>query len=277
MMKIKTVLVPVVVFFVLAVSCKNENSTEPENVNDVRLFEHLDYGKIIVDKAGRALYFYTVDAGGESLCEDGCLDVWPVFYAENFKVDNGLNSTDFSVITRRDNSKQLAFKGWPLYYYFADIAEGIVTCDGVDDVWFVAKPDYTIMIANAQLVGADGNNYNSNYQLGDEIVQYFTDREGNTLYTFTNDMANKNNYTSSDFSNNSVWPIFEEDLANVPSILDKSLFSSTDVFGKIQITYKGWPLYYYGADGSRGDTKGVSVPTPGVWPVAVQTMTAAPN
>jgi hypothetical protein len=31
---------------------------------------------------------------------------------------------------------------------------------------------------------------------------------------------------------------------------------------------KGNPLYYFGEDTNRGENKGVSVPTPGVWPVA---------
>ena len=49
-MKIKTFLLPIVLFFTLTISCNEENSTEPQNENDVRLFEHQVYGKIIVDK-----------------------------------------------------------------------------------------------------------------------------------------------------------------------------------------------------------------------------------
>jgi predicted lipoprotein with Yx(FWY)xxD motif len=49
-----------------------------------------------------------------------------------------------------------------------------------------------------------------------------------------------------------------------------------DVFGRKQLTYKGWPLYYYGTDaGVMGSNKGVSVPVPGRWPVAVKDMAAA--
>lgn len=49
------------------------------------------------------------------------------------------------------------------------------------------------------------------------------------------------------------------------------------MFGKKQITYKGRPLYYFGRDANRSDNQGVSVPSPGVWPVAVKDITEAPN
>jgi len=55
------------------------------------------------------------------------------------------------------------------------------------------------------------------------------------------------------------------------------LFSTIDVFGKKQLTYNGWPVYRYGADSLiRGNTKGVSVGTPGLWPVMNQFSAAAP-
>ena len=41
------------------------------------------------------------------------------------------------------------------------------------------------------------------------------------------------------------------------------------------MTYKGWPLYYYGTDSLRGNTLGVSVPGPGIWPVAVKDLDSA--
>ncbi len=54
----------------------------------------------------------------------------------------------------------------------------------------------------------------------------------------------------------------------IPSILKASDFGTIDVHGKTQLTYKGWPLYYFGQDSQRGDNKGISVPAPGIWPIA---------
>ena len=82
-----------------------------------------------------------------------------------------------------------------------------------------------------------------------------------------NDTRNTNNFTAADFSNNGVWPIVEITLNKAPSILNEAGFGTIDVFGRTQLTYKGWPLYYFGQDTARGDNKGVSVPNPGVWPI----------
>ncbi len=77
-----------------------------------------------------------------------------------------------------------------------------------------------------------------------------------------------------DFSNDAVWPIYKEELRGVASTLDTSLFDMIDVFGRQQITYNGWPLYYFGGDSLRGNATGVSVPNPGIWPVAVKNLEA---
>jgi predicted lipoprotein with Yx(FWY)xxD motif len=143
-------------------------------------------------------------------------------------------------------------------------------------VWFVGR-NYSVMLANTQLVGHNGKSYKSDLTEGSGKTIYFTDGNGVTLYTFSHDKANKNNFTAADFSNNGIWPIYETDKAVVPSTLDKSLFGSIDVYGKKQLTYKGWPLYYFGQDAKvRGSNKGISYPVPGIWPVATQNMPAAP-
>ena len=53
---------------------------------------------------------------------------------------------------------------------------------------------------------------------------------------------------------------------------------SIEVFGRVQLTYNGWPLYYFGQDGqTRGFNKGISFPTPGVWPVPGPGFNQAPQ
>ena len=46
--------------------------------------------------------------------------------------------------------------------------------------------------------------------------------------------------------------------------------------GREQLTYKGWPVYYFGQDTGKGDNKGVSVPVPGKWPIINADTGAAP-
>jgi uncharacterized surface protein with fasciclin (FAS1) repeats/predicted lipoprotein with Yx(FWY)xxD motif len=238
---------------------------------DVKLVDANSLGTIVASNDSMTLYFFTKDVNDTSVCVDGCIANWPAFYTSGLFLPEGLDHDDFGSFKRPDGSMQSTYKGWPLYYFANDAQPGDVTGEGVNDVWFVAKPDYTIMLMDNQLVGNDGKNYTGDYTEGEEIVQYFTDDKGYTLYTWINDANNTNKFTNEDFSNNNIWPIYEESEVIVPSTLDSDMFGVIDVYGRNQMTYNGWPLYYFGTDDMmRGSTKGVSVPVPGVWPVAVE-------
>jgi len=240
-------------------------------------------GQYLVDKDGNTLYFFSNDTKGRNSCSGGCATVWPYFSAGPITQNSlgaGLNIADFDTVMV-GTLAQTRYKGWPLYYYAPGgtrEAPGIIGGEAVSN-WFVAKPDYSIMLANGQLIGGDGLNYLSTYVVGVGKTVYFTDAKGQTLYTFTPDSANINKYTKADFSNNASWPIYDTTLIVVPSALDKSLFSNTNVFGKHQLSYKGWPLYYFGGDAkTRGNTKGITVPAPGTkWPVAAKDINLAPH
>ncbi|MFD2788388.1 hypothetical protein KCTC52924_01389 [Arenibacter antarcticus] len=265
-------------YFIIAsffcVSCSNNNDADPipiepnPQVNSVKLATNGTFGSILTDSKGVSLYFFSLDTKDNSQCLDGCLNVWPVFYSEKITVDAGLELTDFKTIDRTDGSKQTTYKGWPLYYYSGDNAAGNTNGDAFNNVWYIAKPDYSLMYVQSQLLGHDGKNYLDDYTEGDGNSFYITDISGRTLYTFINDTKDTNNFTNPDFSNDAVWPVAEIDLDNLPSVLEASDFGSIDVFGKTQITYRGWPLYYFGQDSKRGDNKGISFPAPGIWPIA---------
>lgn len=268
-------------------SCDKSDDPEPTpSPIQVQLASNATLGDILTDKDGRTLYYFANDADTASTCTGGCEMVWPAFTMDALTADKigaGLDIADFTTTVNASGKTQVVYKGRPLYYYAPGTggtntpeAAGETTGENVGGVWFVAKPDYTIMFTNTQLVGADGKHYTSDYVEGEGKTIYFTDANGVTLYTLVSDRYNKNNFTKPDFSNNSFWPIYEMENIVVPSSLDKSLFSTIDVYGRTQLTYKGWPLYYFGQDAMEmGLNKGVSVPAPGVWPVAVKDMEAA--
>ncbi len=270
-------------------SCSNDDDNNPPPAEAVvQLRTDPVLGNVITDKTNRTLYSFANDVNGENNCTGGCAAVWPVFYAGDNLTQSllaaGLDLSDFGTITTAAGAKQTTYKSWPLYYY-APTAGGSNTPEaagenkgeGIAGFWHVARPDYTIRLLNAQLVGNDGKNYTSAYVEGTGKTLYFTDAKGATIYTFSKDSSNKNKFTAADLSNNAVWPIYETDKVVVPSTIDKNLFGSITVFGKKQLTYKGWPLYYFGSDNKmRGSNKGVSVPTPGIWPVGVKDAPVAP-
>jgi predicted lipoprotein with Yx(FWY)xxD motif len=225
------------------------------------------FGNILTDANGKALYFFAADVKGTSECTGSCEKVWPVFYAEDATLPSGIAAADVATITRADGKKQTTFKGWPLYYYAVDAAVADVKGDGVGSNWFVAKTDYSIMLAETQLVGQDGKLYTADNKEGTGVTQYLVDAAGRTLYAYAPDTPNKNTWTKPDLSNDAIWPIFGTETIVLPSAINKDLVVEITSVGKKQLSFKGHPLYYFGPDTKRGETKGVSVPAPGVWPV----------
>ncbi len=248
----------------------NQTTTPAETaINAVRLSNDASFGSVLTDAEGNTLYFFANDAKNLSSCNGGCADAWPPFYVEDLTWDQGLLGADFSTIERADGSSQITYKGYPLYTFANDASPGDINGDGAGGVWFVAKPDYAIMVSRQQLVGRDNNgnllNLLEDGSLGEEATKYITDDRGNTLYRFINDINLTNNFTATDFSNNGAWPIYASENTAIPSIYDSGDFAIVDVFGEPQLTFKGWPLYRFGQDGTKGDTFGVGFPQPGIW------------
>jgi len=267
--------------FIFAVaSCSDDDDSGPSA--RIKLASSPTLGDYLTDADGNALYFFSNDVAGQNTCTGGCATVWPIFFEASLTADvlgEGLSLDDFGSVTSAAG-EQTTYKGWPLYYY----APGGVretpnqtTGEAVGGIWFVAKTDYTIMLGHTQLIGLDGKKYKGDYTEGEAAVVYFTDADGRTVYSFNFDKKNDNNYTTGDGAHDAVWPIYGDAMASVPSTLDKTLFGTITVMGNTQLTYKGWPLYYFGNDAKRGDNKGVSVPTPGVWPVGIKDATEAPQ
>jgi predicted lipoprotein with Yx(FWY)xxD motif len=262
---------------------KSDDNSNSSGQYAVKIAIDDNLGQYLEDKDGQALYYFSNDHDGRNSCAGGCAAIWPYFYAGELtqaKLGEGLDLADFDTIIVK-GINQTRYKGWPLYYYAPQGTSleprGQITGEAIPN-WLVAKPDYSIMLVNAQLVGNDGKNYLNSYAEGTGKTVYFTDAYGVTLYTFKIDSFEINKYTTADFSNNGYWPIYEKTNIIVPSTLDKNLFSVINVFNRKQMTYKGWPLYYFGPDQNiRGNNKGVSVPSPGVWPVPEKDMNAAPQ
>ncbi len=268
---------------VLATGCSSDDydsTTTPVVENSVRLRADANFGNVLTNSEGFTLYFFAPDAKGDANCIGGCADTWPAYFSANLTLDAGLDASDFGTITRTDGESQNTYKGWPLYTFVNDAQPGDVNGDGAGGTWFVGKPDYSVMLVRSQLVGRDSNgnetNLNSAFAPGDEPTFYITDDRGNTLYHFINDANGVNNFTAPDLSNNGTWTIFHTAVENVPSSISENGFDVIDVFGESQLTYKGWPLYYFGGDENRGDNYGVGFPVAGVWPILNSDTEVAP-
>jgi predicted lipoprotein with Yx(FWY)xxD motif len=92
-------------------------------------------GGMMTDNAGMTLYTFDKDAGGKSVCNGPCAGNWPPLMAGS----DAKASSEWSIITRDDGSKQWAYKGKPLYLWSKDQKPGDMTGDGFNGVWHVVK------------------------------------------------------------------------------------------------------------------------------------------
>ena len=89
---------------------------------------------VLADASGMTVYTFDKDTAGsgKSACNGPCAKMWPPVPATGDRV-----AAPYSVVTREDGSKQLAYKGKPLYLFANDTRPGERKGDKVKDVWHV--------------------------------------------------------------------------------------------------------------------------------------------
>jgi predicted lipoprotein with Yx(FWY)xxD motif len=106
----------------------------------VNLSSDADFGEILTDGEGRALYLFTDDTEGVSNCSGNCATAWPPFTVEGEAMaGEGIDQAMLGTITRDDGTLQVTYNGHPLYYYADDVNPGDVTGQGVGDVWYLVN------------------------------------------------------------------------------------------------------------------------------------------
>jgi predicted lipoprotein with Yx(FWY)xxD motif len=100
-------------------------------------------GWYLIAYNGMTLYTFTKDSNASSTCYGQCAVNWPPYIVG--PEDNVANvkagvSGKTGTIIRADGSAQMTYNGMPLYFYASDTKSGDTTGQGVNKVWFVAKP-----------------------------------------------------------------------------------------------------------------------------------------
>lgn len=92
----------------------------------------------------------------------------------------------------------------------------------------------------------------------DKVGEYLADSQGKTLYYFKKDEAEKSNCSGDCLA---TWPAFTQEDFAVPEGFDKKDFGTITRAdnGQKQVTYKGFPLYYFAKDQQKGDVNGQGV------------------
>lgn len=254
MKKLLLLIGPLVVLLGLsAVVAQDEDAT-------VAVAETEDLGEFLVDSEGMTLYLFTNDSPGMSACDEGCLENWPAFTAEEpLTLPDGVPG-ELTLIEREDGSEMVAYNDWPLYYFAGDEAEGDTNGQEAGDVWFVVEPaeagaaPAASPAASPMASPAASSDTTVMTAETDDLGEFLVDAEGMTLYLFTNDMPGMSMCMDDCLDN---WPVFtaEEPLTlpeGVPGEL--TLIERDD--GSEMVAYNDMPLYYFAGDEAAGDTNG---------------------
>jgi predicted lipoprotein with Yx(FWY)xxD motif len=101
-------------------------------------------GRYLIGPSGRALYLWVADGNGKSSCSGSCAQVWPPVTATGTSVaSGGAMTADLGMITRADGTKQVTYKGHPLYYYVSDTGSGTTKGQGSNSFgakWWLLTP-----------------------------------------------------------------------------------------------------------------------------------------
>jgi predicted lipoprotein with Yx(FWY)xxD motif len=103
------------------------------------------YGDVLSDGKGYALYLFTRDKPDKSRCYGSCARVWPPFKTKGKPTAGvGIDASLLGTAKRKNGSKQVTYAGHPLYYYEHDDEAGEILCHDVNEFggrWLVVQPD----------------------------------------------------------------------------------------------------------------------------------------
>jgi len=215
--------------------------TTVASADTIRLSGNPSLGNILTDANGMTLYVFANDipSSGASTCGavGNCSTNWPVFFVSTINVSPPLTNSDFWSVTQADGTRMTTFRGWPLYHFIKDTKPGDVNGEGIIQKWFVAKPDYSVMVTSTPKLGS-----------------YLTGGSGKTLYVFGKDSAGTSTCTGACLAK---WLAYYSASVVAPSLLKTSDFGTvTRADGVSQSSYMGMPLYYYSGDTAPGMTTG---------------------
>jgi predicted lipoprotein with Yx(FWY)xxD motif len=103
-----------------------------------------DFGRVVADGKGEALYLFARDGKGPSECYGECAEVWPPAITKGRPQPGpGVKAGLIGTTRREDGRLQATYAGQPLYYYVDD-SPGTILCHDVVEfggLWLVVRPN----------------------------------------------------------------------------------------------------------------------------------------
>jgi len=219
------------------------------------------YGEFLTDEKGMALYLYTKDTPNTSNCYDKCATAWPPLLTTGNPVAGaGIDNAKLGTTERKDGAMQVTYNGWPLYYYVKDMKAGDTVGQDVGKVWYLLSPSGEEVMAQTEPIPVTGQDKGTSVMLAKnmDLGSILVDAKGMTLYLFTKDTPNTTNCYEKCAT---AWPpLLTEGTPVAGEGIDAAKLGTTNrTDGTVQVTYGGWPLYYYVKDLKAGDVTGQNV------------------
>jgi predicted lipoprotein with Yx(FWY)xxD motif len=116
----------------------------PDRLGTVVTTASSDYGTMLFDRSGQAIYLFDRETSDRPRCYGGCADAWPPVLTEGEpqaigRVRSGLLATT----ERKDGTLQVTYAGHPLYYYAHEGKSEVLCHDVVEygGTWLVVRPN----------------------------------------------------------------------------------------------------------------------------------------
>lgn len=102
-----------------------------------------EFGSMLYDDTGQAIYLFDVETTSEPRCYDECAEAWPPVLTDGEPVaDEGTDPDLLGTTERADGRLQVTYNGHPLYFY-AHEGKNEVLCHDVflnGGNWYVVQP-----------------------------------------------------------------------------------------------------------------------------------------
>lgn len=124
---------------------RRPDSPKIEDVTDfiepsIDVYDHPEYGPILVGDKGMTLYVFTKDEKDKSNCKEDCLVKWPpLLTLGEPKLSGRIFKNKISSTTLKDGHEVVTYFGNPLYYWYEDEKPGDIRGQNVGGVWYLVS------------------------------------------------------------------------------------------------------------------------------------------
>ncbi|WP_322936735.1 COG4315 family predicted lipoprotein [Nocardioides bizhenqiangii] len=122
---------------------KTTKSDPPAADGTTVVVEDSEFGPMLFDDTGQAIYLFDVETTAEPQCYDDCEEAWPPVFTEGEPVAGpGVDASLLGTTERSDGRLQVTYNDHPLYFY-AHEGKHEVLCHDVflnGGNWYVVEP-----------------------------------------------------------------------------------------------------------------------------------------